>query len=113
MTGSSNTDVTVGADGFYTGSTIGCLNFKTKVVGGMLANSGSIGQTGSLSDSGMIYMAVSMDGTYWNYFYKSGSIISGSVPYIVTDEAQVSFIAPVLFNDSGSALSGSCWARAF
>jgi len=108
QTGSSNLNVSVGATDYYTGSSIKVDGFAKKCVGGMIHGSGGLGVTCK------IYMAISFDGTNWNYFYKSADIVSGSVPTLVVEsDGLPSYIAPVLYNASGSALSGSCWARAF
>jgi len=107
MTGSSNLNVTVPATGYYTGSSIKIDGYVKKCVGGMIHGSNALGVTCK------IYLAISFDGTNWNYFYKSADIVSGSVPSLVVEtDGLPSYIAPVLYNASGSALSGSCWARA-
>lgn len=108
MTGSSNLNVDVGATTYYTGSSICVRDYTHKSVIGEI--SGSV----ALGSNAILYMAVSMDGARWNYWYKSGSITSGSSPIAVIEvDALIDYIAPVIYNASGSALSGSVWARAY
>ena len=106
MTGSSAENVSVDGGDFYTGSVINIERCTKIAVAGQFTKSGLLGS------ACQIYMAISYDNSSWNYFYKSGSLISDSTPYIIVDlNSLASWAAPVLYNASGSALSGSCWIR--
>lgn len=108
ITGSSNLNVSVDATSYYTGSSIKAEGRRNLCVGGLLV------KTGTLGSSGKLYMAISFDNVNWNYFYKETDISSGSRPYVITDsQIMPSYIAPVILNSSGSAISGSVWVRAY
>jgi len=106
VTLSANLNVSVPAQGYYTGSGVSAGNYAKKCVIGVFSGSAS-----ALGVTNFVYASFSPDNVAWNNFqYRSGSIVSGSTPAIVViDETPMPLCRGILANTSGSALSGSLW----
>ncbi len=123
QTGSSNTNVTVPATGYYTGSTLNIMNYPYFCVAGALW-SGSATLTGANTTTvGTIYLSYSFDGSIWNNFDTYTGSIKNTYTVYSTDKSAAgvivnmpiypSFVRGLLYNASGSALSGSVWVTAW
>jgi hypothetical protein len=126
ITGSSDENVAIAATSFYTGSTVKVEGYPFITVAGMIYTGSAYNPVPrNLGVSCTIYLSYSMDGTTWNNFNAySGSIRSGSVPYIALKQTEVGtattdlvlypkFVRGILYNASGSGLTGSIWVYAF
>jgi len=127
ITGSSNENQAIAATSFLTGSTVKVEGYPYITVAGMIFTGSAVNTAvpANLGSVMTIYASYSMDGTTWNNFNGlSGSIKSGSIPYIALKATEVGtvtmdsffypkFVRGILYNASGSGLSGSIWVYAF
>jgi len=128
ITGSSDENQAIAATSFLTGSTVKVEGYPYITVAGMIFTGSEVDTTvpETLGDSCIIYASYSMDNIIWNNFNGfSGSILSGSMPYVALKSTEVGtatqdtfgffpkFVRGILYNASGSGLSGSIWVYAF